>query len=136
MAMKIQYLGQAGFSFHDASRMLVLDPYLSDSVDRLPGFPAGFWTRAYPPPVTPAGLRDANLVLCTHDHLDHADPETLLGIAAAAPGCEFGGPRATVELLHRIGIPPERTVMLNAGRSQAWRGITIEPIAAAHERYE
>jgi L-ascorbate metabolism protein UlaG (beta-lactamase superfamily) len=73
-ALTIQYLGQEGFRFSDGVTQLLIDPYLSDSVDRLDGFPPGFWTRNYPPPVKPAALREIDLVLCSHDHLDHADP--------------------------------------------------------------
>lgn len=134
--MEIQYLGQEGFRFQDGARAVVVDPYLSYSVDRLTGFPPGFWKRNYPPPVAAAALVDTELVLCTHDHLDHADPESLLGIARASPGAIFAGPRATVGLMQQIGIPAERTLVLNARRESNWRGVTIEPVAAAHEDYE
>jgi L-ascorbate metabolism protein UlaG (beta-lactamase superfamily) len=134
--LTIRYLGQEGFLFRDATKTLVIDPYLSDSVDRLDGFPPGFWRRAYPPPVRPEELTAANLVLVSHDHLDHADPETLRGIAAAAPGCRFAGPRRSVALLREIGLAAERTFVLNAEQPFRWEGVTIEPVAAAHEDYE
>lgn len=135
-SLTIQYLGQEGICLRDARRCVVIDPYLSYAVDQLAGFPPKFWTRNYPPPVRPAELRDVDLVLCSHDHLDHADPETLLGIAAASPRCRFAGPRPTVALMRTIGLAPERLIELNAEARFDWNGLTIDPIAAAHETYE
>lgn len=135
-SLTLQYLGQAGFRIEYDGHALLIDPYLSYAVDRLEGFPPGFWTRAYPPPVRPYDLRDISLVLCSHDHLDHADPETLLGIADASPHCRFAGPRPTVALMQQIGIESERTVRLNTDHPIEWHGVQIVPVAAAHEDYD
>lgn len=134
--LTLRYLGQAGFQISDGSRTLVIDPYLSDSVDRLEGFPPAFWRRNYPPPVPASALRHVQLVLCSHDHLDHADPETLTAIAQASPACRFAGPRQTVALFQSLGLGPDRTVMLDADQPFHWGPVTIEPVAAAHEDYE
>lgn len=134
--LTIQYLGQAGFRISDGDRTLVIDPYLSASVDRLEGFPPGFWRRAYPPPVRAAELTTVDLVLCSHDHLDHADPETLKTIARSSPDCRFGGPWPTIDLLRRLGFAGERMISFDADRPFEWDGITIDPVAAAHEDYE
>lgn len=134
--MIVQYLGQAGFLFQSGDLTVVVDPYLSDSIDRLPGSPAGFWARNYPPPRRPVEMTGVDLVLCTHDHLDHADPETLQGIAAASPGCVFAGPGRTVEAMQDCDLAAERTVVLDAGRPWTFRDVRIEPVAAAHEQYE
>jgi L-ascorbate metabolism protein UlaG (beta-lactamase superfamily) len=134
--MQLQYLGQVGFLIREGDTTLVIDPYLSDSVDRLPDPPKGFWVRNYPPPVAPSALSSVDLVLCTHDHLDHTDPETLLGIAAASPSCEFAGPAPTVRLMRESGLAAVRTRELDAGKPWRFREITIGPVAAAHEDYE
>src|SRR5688572_33021309 len=110
---EIQYLGQVGFRLSDGATTVVIDPYLSSSVDALPEFPAGYWQRNYPPPVQARDLANVDLVLCTHDHLDHTDPATLLEIARAAPHCVFAGPRPSVAVMLAAGLPAARTRVLN-----------------------
>jgi mannitol-1-phosphate 5-dehydrogenase len=132
----IQYLGQVGFLFRHKGLTIAIDPYLSYSVDKLDGCPPNFWVRNYPPPVDPGQLHDVDLVLCTHDHLDHTDPETLRAIAAASPNCLFAGPRVSVEEMKRGGIAADRTICLNANVPFPFRDVIIDPVAAAHEDYE
>ncbi|MDO4739749.1 MAG: MBL fold metallo-hydrolase [Eubacteriales bacterium] len=69
--MKITWLGQAGLLFERDGTTVMIDPYLSDSVAktdptkarRAPAEPR-FWE------ITP------DIMLFTHDHIDHYDPET------------------------------------------------------------
>ena len=49
----------------------MIDPYLSDSVNRVAGRP-----RELPIPIKPEEAR-CDAVICTHDHLDHLDPDTV-----------------------------------------------------------
>ena len=69
--MKITWLGQAGLLFDNGSAKIMVDPYLSDSVEK----------------VNPANARrvavkeeifriEPDVLIFTHDHLDHYDPET------------------------------------------------------------
>lgn len=132
----IWYLGQVGFLLQHRGLTIAIDPYLSYSVDKLDGFAKDFWVRNYPPPVAPDQLRHIDLVLCTHDHLDHTDPETLCAIAAASPACQFAGPRLSVEEMKRAGIAADRTKCLNEGLPFPFRDMVVEPIASAHEDYE
>jgi len=132
----IWYLGQVGFLLQHRGLTIAIDPYLSYSVDRLGDFPKNFWVRNYPPPVAPNQLHHVDLVLCTHDHLDHTDPETLRAIATASPACRFAGPRVSVEEMKRAGIAADRMTILNEGQTFPFRDMIVEPIAAAHEDYE
>jgi len=135
-SLVITALGQAGFSFKRNGLTVLIDPYLTDSCDHSPGFPAGFWRRNYPPPVRPERLRQVDLVLCTHDHLDHLDPATLRAIARASPACRFGCPFPSVSLIAEAGIDPSRIVPLCEGKPFRLPGLTVHPIAAAHETYK
>ena len=69
--MKITWLGQAGLLFEYGNIKIMIDPYLSDSVAK----------------VNPKNYRRAplnkelfdiepDIMIFTHDHLDHYDPET------------------------------------------------------------
>ena len=69
--MKIRFLGQSGYLLESKNSSIMIDPYLSDSVNRASGK-----ARLLPIPIEP---RDAlcDAVICTHDHLDHLDPDTV-----------------------------------------------------------
>ena len=69
--MKITWLGQAGLLLDNGKTKIMIDPYLSNSVEKVE--PQNF--RRVPVneeflSVTP------DILIFTHDHLDHYDPET------------------------------------------------------------
>ena len=69
--MKITWLGQAGLLFDNGKVKIMVDPYLSNSVEKIE--PLNY--RRVPVKeeflsVTP------DVMIFTHDHLDHYDPET------------------------------------------------------------
>ncbi|HOK00194.1 MAG TPA: MBL fold metallo-hydrolase [Termitinemataceae bacterium] len=78
----IWFLGQNSFIFKDSQSFTVaIDPYLSDYCATrgiVPGPTEK--SRKFPPPVLPEELA-VDLILLTHSHCDHADPETLKGVA-------------------------------------------------------
>ena len=70
--MKITWLGQAGLLFETCGKTMIVDPYLSNSVEK----------------IEPHNKRRVavdtrflqikpDIILLTHNHLDHTDPETL-----------------------------------------------------------
>jgi len=70
--MKVTWLGQAGLLFETNGMKIVVDPYLSNSVEAIQPH---FWRRV---PVDESFLRIVpDVIVLTHDHLDHTDPETL-----------------------------------------------------------
>lgn len=70
--MKITWLGQAGLLFETESLKIMVDPYLSNSVEKIR---PDFYRRV---PVEESLLKiKPNVIILTHDHLDHTDPETL-----------------------------------------------------------
>ena len=69
--MKIRPLGQSGYILKTKITEVIIDPYLSDSVNRVAGRP-----RLLPIPIDPSKIL-CDAVICTHDHLDHLDPDTV-----------------------------------------------------------
>ncbi len=69
--MIIRPLGQSGYILKTEHSEIIIDPYLSDSVNRVAGRP-----RLLPIPLQPADIF-CDAVICTHDHLDHLDPDTV-----------------------------------------------------------
>ena len=67
----IQWLGQNGYMLEKDGVRLCIDPYLSDSV-----FKSSGKKRLTAPPIAPEELACEGMV-CTHNHLDHLDPDTI-----------------------------------------------------------
>ena len=70
--MKITWLGQAGLLFETDEKKIVIDPYLSDFVKTVE--PANY--RRIPVDESFLSLKP-DILICTHNHLDHLDKETL-----------------------------------------------------------
>lgn len=85
--MKITWLGQAGLLMETEGVKIIIDPYLSDSVKAIN--PKNYRRVA----VDERFLQiRPDVLICTHNHLDHTDPETLrhylnheVGITVLAP---------------------------------------------------
>ncbi len=70
--MKVTWLGQAGLLFEKKGFKILVDPYLSDSVKNIDA------QKARRIPVEESFLKiHPNIIICTHNHLDHTDPDTL-----------------------------------------------------------
>ncbi|HNX15286.1 MAG TPA: MBL fold metallo-hydrolase [Oscillospiraceae bacterium] len=128
--LSVRYLGQAGFLLQSGGVSVVIDPYLSDSVDR--SIPNAGWKRKYPAPIKPEDLRDADIVLLTHSHLDHTDPDTAEPLYQAGSSL-FIAPHEVVGALKSRGFSDSRVVALDDLQSMNLKSTTVTAIAAAHE---
>lgn len=77
--MIIRFLGQSGYVLKTENTKIIIDPYLSDSVNRVANRP-----RVLPIPIKPENI-NCDVVICTHNHLDHLDPDTVKDINS----CQF-----------------------------------------------
>ncbi len=69
--MKVTWLGQAGLLLDNGKNKVMIDPYLSNSVEKIN--PANYRRVAVKEELF--GL-EPDVLIFTHDHLDHYDPET------------------------------------------------------------
>ena len=102
-----KWLGQGGFELTLGDKRVIIDPYLSDSVIKLDGF-----ARLLPLPVKPEEL-SSDLLITTHDHLDHLDPDTLC--ATDFERNTYAGPEDCLRHMRKLGIPESRLRRLGAG---------------------
>ncbi len=111
-SLTMWWLGQAGFVFKSpGGKIVVIDPYLTNSVKAL-GEEHGFnMDRLVPPPMQPKELVGVDLYAMTHSHGDHLDPETVAGYRAAGGAGPYLAPAETVEKLQQLGIPPDEIIM-------------------------
>ena len=70
--MKITWLGQAGLLFENDNVKIMIDPYLSDSVKKIN--PKNY--RRVPVLKSLFDVKP-DIMIFTHNHLDHYDPETV-----------------------------------------------------------
>ena len=69
--MTIRWIGQSGYIITTDSTEIIIDPYLSDIVNKVAKRP-----RLVPAPINPASI-NADAVVCSHNHLDHLDTDAI-----------------------------------------------------------
>lgn len=127
------YLGQEGFLFKYKNTHILIDPYLSDYVDRNCCSEAVKWIRNYPAPISAKGLDFIDYVLCTHTHYDHTDPYTLEILAKVNPNATFIVPDFAKDLISSYGIASHKIIGAVTNSIIHCGDYEIQPIPAAHE---
>lgn len=124
--MNVTFLGQAGLLFDFDGLNVMIDPYLSDSVAKIN--PEN--SRRQPIDPTFFNIKPDVLVL-THDHLDHTDPETLEKIFAEHEGiCVLASGNAWSRV-RRFG-GKNNYVCFNRHTVWTEKGIRFEAVHAEH----
>lgn len=128
------WLGQAGFWIEAGEHRVLIDPYLSDSLARKYAGKQHDHKRMMPPPITIEDLPRPDLVLITHAHTDHMDPDTLDPLHQRFPEVPFLVPAASLtQAKQRIG---ENAALIAVDADQTRNplpGLTITTFPAAHE---
>lgn len=129
-AVRLWWLSQAGFAFKtSAGQVVYLDPSLSDALERLYGF-----KRICTAPIAAEEVR-ADLVVLTHEHADHLDPDALPVIARNNPQCRFAGPHGCAEGFAQAGIGADRTIVLEPNRVYDLGAVVVHTVPADHGDY-
>lgn len=115
------WLGQAGYALRTPAATALIDPFLARNPDRL-----------FPPAFAPEDAHGIDLVLCTHDHIDHLDRESLPALAAASPEAHFVVPTPIVSVLTGLGIPESRIVGMQPDEAVEIAGMHIAAVPAMH----
>ena len=119
------WLGQSGFLLKRNGRFLLVDPYLSDSLTRKYASTPTPHVRMTRRVVAPERLDFVDVVLATHGHTDHLDPETLPHVSGT-----LVAPAGIADLAReRSGREP---VTLNEGESVEVAGFSIAAVPARH----
>ena len=119
--MIIRPLGQSGYLLKTEHSEILIDPYLSDSVNRVAGRP-----RLLPIPMKPSEIF-CDAVICTHDHLDHLDPDTVSLIDSKQLFITTNGGKETLKSLGK-----ENVMALNEGESVILGDFEVTGVFADH----
>ena len=126
-AVRLWWLGQAGFAFKThAGRIVYVDPYLSDAVERLHGF-----KRLSLSPIAAEDVK-ADLVVLSHEHEDHLDPDAIPVIAKNNSSCRFAAPSGCSAGLKDAGVPPRRRTLLRPFRVHDLGSVAVHTTPADH----
>lgn len=121
------YIGQVGYVFKVGTTVIAVDPVLNDLVDE-----AGKSMRDYDSPFAPDMLK-VDYVFCTHGHIDHMAPETLLGLIKANPNIKIIIPVGCKQMAANYGLSMERVTCLGPGESkQICDDLSVKAVSAAH----
>ena len=122
----VLWLGQAGFLIKDCKgKKAVIDPYLTDSVERLSGY-----KRLMMPIVSPDAL-DVDIYLCTHAHDDHLDVDAAPEIMKN-PETILIGPSSVTSICRSLGIATERMVEVETSQACQIGDYIITAVYADH----
>lgn len=132
----IWWIGQAGYVIKSQDLIIYIDPYLSDCAERITRGKANEHVRINPAPMQPADVNHADLVLCTHDHMDHVDPDAIPVIARESREAHFVVPEAARDLMQTFGIDAERIHTLRGDDSLVVKGVEVHSVPAKHEELD
>lgn len=124
--MKCTWLGQAGLLFEKDGFQILIDPYFSDSVEKIN--PKNY--RRTPVDEKYLKIRP-NVMVFTHNHLDHYDPETVPYFLNSKSSVLVLAPRSVWDEVRKIG-GNNNYVLFNRHSSWTEGGIRFTAVMAAH----
>ena len=124
--MKITFLGQAGLLFEKGDFKIMIDPYLSDSVEKVN-------PKNYRRVKVAEGLFNIkpDVMIFTHNHLDHYDPETVPRFIDDTSGMVVLSPRSVWDEVRKIG-GNNNYVLFNRHTEWTQSGIKFTAVKAEH----
>ncbi|MBQ8817576.1 MAG: MBL fold metallo-hydrolase, partial [Clostridia bacterium] len=124
--MKITWLGQAGLMFETENKIILVDPYLSDNVKN---FEPKNYRRV---PVDERFLKiNPDVIIITHNHLDHLDKETLKYYLTEDAHCLVLAPNGSWQELRKFG-GNSNYVLFNNGTTWTEGKLTFTAVKAEH----
>lgn len=124
--MKIIFLGQAGLLFEKNGFKIMIDPYLSDSVEKVN--PKNYRRVAVDESffnITP------DIMIFTHNHLDHYDPETVKHFITADSNITVLAPKSVWDEVRKLG-GDNNYVLFNRHTTWTEKEIQFTAVKAEH----
>jgi L-ascorbate metabolism protein UlaG (beta-lactamase superfamily) len=120
-SVALSWLGQSGVALRLGGATVFVDPFLSPHPERL-----------VPPPFAAEEAGGVDVILVTHDHLDHLDEGALPAIAAASPTAVVIVPEDVVDRVAECGVERSRVHGLSPETRTDIGTVTIDAVPACH----
>ena len=117
----LSWLGQASFAARGGGVTVLFDPFLSPYTGRL-----------HESPLAPEEATGIDVVLCSHEHVDHLDVPSIGAIATASPGATFVVPTPIVDMVTEAGVPAGRVMGLQPDQEVDIGGLAVRAVPACH----
>lgn len=124
--MKVTYLGQAGLLFEKGNFKIMIDPYLSDSVEKIN--PKNY--RRVPVDESFFKIKP-DVMIFTHNHLDHYDPETVVHFIDENSNITVLAPKSVWDEVRKIG-GNNNYILFNRHTEWTQNGIRFTAVKAEH----
>jgi L-ascorbate metabolism protein UlaG (beta-lactamase superfamily) len=125
--MQLTWIGQAGLLFETAGKKILVDPYLSDSVAKVQ--PRNF--RRLPVDESLFALKP-DVIVITHNHLDHLDKETLCHYLTEDSEVLLLAPDGAWQETRKFGGAKNNYVLFNNGTTWTEPYATLRAVKAEH----
>ncbi len=124
--MKITHLGQAGLLFEKNGFRIMIDPYLSNSVEKIE-------PKNYRRVAVDESFFDVkpDVMIFTHNHLDHYDPETVERFITKDSNILVLAPKSVWDVVRKIG-GNNNYVLFNRHTSWTESGMRFTAVKAEH----
>ena len=124
--MKITYLGQAGLLFEIDGKKIIIDPYLSDNVKN---YESQNYRRQ---PIDERYLNiSPDVIIITHNHLDHLDKETLKYYLTDNAEALVLSPDGSWQEVRKFG-GKSNYVLFNVGTVWSYENVRFRAVPAEH----
>ena len=125
--MKITWLGQAGLLFETQGINIIVDPYLSDSVEKIQ--PQNY--RRVPVDKRFLVIKP-DIIVLTHNHLDHTDKETLCHYLNEESKVLVLTPYSSWQEVRKFGGRNNNYVLFGNGTTWTEKDIVFRAVKAVH----
>ncbi len=124
--MKVTFLGQAGLLFESENLKIMTDPYLSNSVEKIN-------SKNYRRVAVDESIFEIkpDIMIFTHNHLDHYDPETVNRFINSESNITVLAPKSVWDEVRKIG-GNNNYVLFNRHTVWTEQGITFTAVKAEH----
>jgi L-ascorbate 6-phosphate lactonase len=128
-------LGQSGVVIRFPETTVAVDLYLSNHIEAV--IPRPFdhrrLTRA---PLDPSEIDGLDVIICSHEHLDHLDVPTLRTLRDASPNAVVVLPLAARGVVLDLGWPEDRVIGTRGGETLTIGAVRVTAFGVPHETYD
>lgn len=134
--VSVWWMGQSGYVLKSREATIGVDLYLSEHLTKKYAHTEKPHVRMTRSPLRPSELIGVDLIISTHKHSDHMDPETVPELMNHSPEARYLIPRAHRDHVAAWGIDMSRVIKADVDRPVKVKGVRVVPKPAAHVKFD